>query len=49
MFVTYLALARPTYLAPMWQMPLGWVMSSTAAVMMLVGVFWMRKSVKVEV
>lgn len=48
-FVTYLALARPTYLAPMWQMPLGWVMSSTAAVMMLVGVFWMRKSVKVEV
>jgi tight adherence protein B len=49
LFIGYLAMARPEYLAPMYSTPLGWVMCGTAAVMMLVGVFWLKKSVKVEV
>ncbi|MBA2456730.1 MAG: type II secretion system F family protein [Nocardioidaceae bacterium] len=49
LFVTYLALARPTYLAPMYTTSLGLLMSGSAAVMMVVGIFWLKKSVKVEV
>ncbi|MGH3497558.1 MAG: type II secretion system F family protein [Nocardioidaceae bacterium] len=48
-FVGYLALARPTYLAPMLHNQLGWIMIGVACVMMTVGVFWLKKSVKVEV
>lgn len=48
-FVTYLLLARPSYLAPMWEMKLGWMMSAVATVLMIVGVFWMKQSIKVEV
>ena len=49
LFIGYLAMARPTYLAPMFATLLGWLMLGTAAVMMIVGVFWLKKSVKVEV
>jgi len=49
LFIGYLAMARPTYLAPMYSTTLGWMMSGSAVVMMLVGVFWLKKSVKVEV
>lgn len=48
-FITYLALARPAYLTPMYTTGVGWLMSGSAIVMMLVGVFWLKKSVKVEV
>jgi tight adherence protein B len=48
-FITYLLLARREYLAPMWQEPIGLVMSGAAAVAMAVGVFWMSKAIKVEV
>jgi len=49
LFVIYLAMARPTYLAPMYTTQLGLVMSIGAGVSMLVGIFWLMKSVKVEV
>ena len=48
-FITYLLLARREYLEPMWQEPIGLVMSGAAAVAMAVGVFWMSKAIKVEV
>jgi tight adherence protein B len=48
-FVGYLALARPTYLAPMLETRLGWIMLGGASVMMIVGAFWLKKTVKVEV
>jgi len=49
LFIGYLSMAQPTYLAPMYTTTLGWLMSGTAVVMMTVGVIWLKKSVKVEV
>ncbi len=49
LFVGYLAMARPTYLSPMYTTGLGLLMSASAVVMMTVGAFWLKKSVKVEV
>jgi tight adherence protein B len=48
-FFGYLALMRPEYLKPMLTNELGWVMLGTAVVMMIVGAFWLKKTVKVEV
>lgn len=48
-FVLYLALARPTYLAPMLHTPVGWVLSGVACVMLGVGIVWLKIAVKVEV
>ena len=48
-FILYLLVARREYLAPMWQEPVGLVMSGAAAMTMAVGVFWMSKAIKVEV
>ncbi len=48
-FVAYLALARPTYLYPMTHTTLGWEMIGAACVSMTVGVFWLKKAIKVEV
>jgi tight adherence protein B len=48
-FIIYLLLARREYLEPMWQEPIGLVMSGAAAVAMAVGVFWMSRAIKVEV
>lgn len=49
LFLAYLVLLRPTYLDPMVESPLGWIMFGACAVMMTVGAFWMSKLVKVEV
>ncbi len=48
-FIAYLALANPTYLSPMFSNPIGWVMLTVMAVLLIVGIFWMKKLVKVEV
>jgi tight adherence protein B len=48
-FMAYLALANPEYLAPMVGSPLGWVMLTVMAVLLVVGIFWMKKLVKVDV
>jgi len=48
-FVGYLALAQPTYLAPLFTQPMGWLLMGFAGVLMVVGVFWLMKSVKVEI
>jgi tight adherence protein B len=48
-FVGYLLLARPEYISPMFHETLGLMMLGAACVMMTVGVFWLKKSVKVEV
>jgi tight adherence protein B len=48
-FFGYLAIARPEYLEPMLTNQLGWVMLGAAVVMMIVGAFWLKKTVKVEV
>jgi len=49
LFVAFLALTRGEYLSPMYTHPLGWIMSGVAMVMMVVGVCWLKKTVKVEV
>jgi tight adherence protein B len=48
-FFGYLALMRPEYLEPMLTSQLGWVMMGAAVVMLIVGAFWLKKMVKVEV
>ncbi len=49
LFFVYLALANPSYLAPLWKTPLGIAMMIGAAVLLSVGGFWLTKVVKVEV
>ncbi len=48
-FVAYLSLARPTYLQPMLHNTIGYGMIVLGVVMMTVGIFWLKKAVKVEV
>jgi tight adherence protein B len=48
-FFLYLAVANPTYLAPMWTSSLGIVMIVMAVVLLAVGGFWLTRVVKVEV
>ncbi len=48
-FLLYLMLSRPKYVAPMFQEPLGWVMVAAMATLLSVGIFWMTRLVKVEV
>ena len=48
-FLAYLAVANPTYLTPLVTTPIGLVMLTVMTVLLLVGIFWMKKLVKVEV
>ena len=44
-----LLIRAPDYLAPLYQTPLGLSMVGASAALMVVGILWMRKIVKVEV
>ena len=48
-FTTYLALANPDYLAPMFSSLPGLVLMGLMAVLLVGGVFWMKKVTKVDV
>ncbi len=48
-FMLYLLLANPTYLEPLYTTVLGYLALGTMAVLLTVGIFWMKKLVKVEV
>jgi tight adherence protein B len=48
-FGGYLLLVRPDYLRPLWTTTLGWLMLATAAGLFVVGVFWLRRVVRVVV
>ena len=48
-FIAYLSLANPAYLAPLFNEPIGWAMLTVMTVLLVVGIFWMKKLVKVEV
>lgn len=48
-FALYLAAAQPSYLKPLYTEPLGLLMIAGMVTLMLVGTFWLRKVVKVEV
>lgn len=48
-FAVYLVLARPEYLDPLISDPLGWILIGLGVGLMLAGVFWLRKVVRVEV
>lgn len=48
-FILYLLLANPTYLHPLVSSLLGWILVGTMSVLITVGIFWMKKLVKVEV
>lgn len=45
----YLTLTNPTYLAPLITNPMGWVFAGSAGFLMIVGIFWMRKMIKIDV
>jgi tight adherence protein B len=49
LFGTYLVIAKPDYLAPMWKQPLGLVMLAAAGLLLAVGAFWISRAVRVEV
>lgn len=48
-FIAYLAVANPDYLAPLIEERIGWAMLFVMVILEIVGVFWMKKLVKVEV
>lgn len=48
-FGLYLLLTRPGYLTPLITDPIGWILLGGMATLMLVGTFWMKKVVTVEV
>ena len=48
-FALYLSVAQPSYLRPLYTELLGLVMIAGMAIVMTVGILWLRKVVKVEV
>ncbi|RYU09619.1 type II secretion system F family protein [Nocardioides iriomotensis] len=48
-FMLYLLVANPEYLHPLISTPIGYIMLGGMAVLLVAGVFWMKKLVKVEV
>jgi tight adherence protein B len=48
-FALYLVLVRPEYLQPLVTDPIGWLLLGLGAILLLVGVLWLRKAIKVEV
>jgi tight adherence protein B len=48
-FTLYLVLTRGDYLEPLYTTLLGWALIILAVILMTVGIFWLRKAVKVEV
>lgn len=48
-FAIYLVLVRPEYLNPMIHSVIGWFLIAVGVILLLVGILWMRKAVKVEV
>jgi tight adherence protein B len=48
-FGGYLLLVRPDYLRPLWTTTLGWLMLVVALSLFVVGVFWLRRVVRVVV
>jgi tight adherence protein B len=48
-FALYLLMTNPEYLSGLWSDPLGIAMLLTALVLMVVGAFWLKKTVDVEV
>ncbi len=48
-FAVYLILVRPEYISLLVSAPLGWVMIIMGVILLIAGVFWLRKAIKVEV
>jgi tight adherence protein B len=48
-FMLYLLMANPTYLSPLISTPIGYVMLGVMSVLLVAGVLWMKKLVKVDV
>ena len=48
-FLAYLLLANPSYLQPLISTTIGYVLLGVMAVLLTVGIVWMKKLVKVEV
>jgi tight adherence protein B len=46
--VLFLSLVNPGYLTVFTATTIGWVMLAVAAVLLVVGIFWLRATVKVE-
>ncbi len=48
-FTAYLLVKEPTYLFPLYGTPFGWVLIGIGLALLLVGLEWMRRAIKVEV
>ncbi len=48
-FTLYLVLARPDYIAPLFNTPMGLLLLGVGTVVLIIGGFWMSKVIKVEV
>jgi tight adherence protein B len=48
-FGSYLLVVRPDYLRPLWTTTLGWLMLVTAVGLFIIGVFWLRRVVRMVV
>ena len=48
-FLSYLALANPPYVKPLVTTPLGLVMMTVMSILLVVGIFWMKRVTKVKV
>ena len=48
-FAVYLVLVRPEYICLLVTEPLGWVMIIVGVILLIAGVLWLRKAIKVEV
>ena len=49
LFALFLVLARPTYLEPLYTTAIGGLMLGFGVLMLVVGIFWLRRVVRVEV
>lgn len=49
LFIVYLVVARPEYLSVLYTTPVGILMIIVGVILLIVGSFWLRKVVKVEV
>jgi tight adherence protein B len=47
--MAYLLVANPDYLQPLFSTVVGYVLLGTMAVLLVVGILWMKKLVKVDV
>ncbi len=49
LLLVYMFVVRPEYISPMFGEPIGWVLAAIGVVSYVIGIFWMRNLVRMEV